>query len=43
MVLDIVVPDPSLQPPYLWIAAGAVGLLMLWFLWRNRRSSGAPK
>ena len=43
MLLDVVVPDPSLQPPYLWIAAGAAGLLVLWLLWRSRRRAGAPK
>ena len=42
MLLDLVA-DPPSDPRYLLIAAGAAGVLVLWFVFRRRKQNGAPK
>jgi len=39
MLLDVVPPDQYPVSPYLLLAAGVVGLAVLWFLFQRRKNS----
>lgn len=42
MLLDVL-PDPPSDQRFFLLAVGAIGLLVLWFVFRRRKQNDAPK